>query len=86
MDHMRAISTLQLCVFGAVESEGWHGFAITHQHILSTLLSQVKTLLADGIHVDGHGQLHAKTSYESNVPFVLRFMVRPCATRTRILL
>lgn len=37
---------------------------------------QVKTLLADGIHVAGYGQLCASTSYESNVPFVLRFMVR----------
>lgn len=33
-------------------------------------------MLADGIHVDGYGQMSAKTSYESNVPFVLRFMVR----------
>lgn len=33
-------------------------------------------MLSDGIHVDGYGQLTASTSYESNVPFVLRFMVR----------
>lgn len=31
--------------------------------------------MADGIHVAGYGQLCASTSYESNVPFVLRFMV-----------
>lgn len=37
---------------------------------------QVKTMLGDGIHVDGFGQLCGSTSYESNVPFVLRFMVR----------
>lgn len=40
---------------------------------------QVKTLLADGIHVAGYGNLCASTSYESNVPFVLRFMVRIAA-------
>lgn len=28
-------STLQLCVYGAVETERWHGFARTHQHTLS---------------------------------------------------
>lgn len=48
------------------------------------LSSQTKTLLADGIHVDGYGQLCASTSYESNVPFVLRFMVRPCAERKHV--
>ncbi|CAM9288465.1 unnamed protein product [Ectocarpus sp. 8 AP-2014] len=42
---------------------------------MPSLLPKVKTLLADGIHVDGYGQLCASTSYESNVPFVLRFMV-----------
>lgn len=39
-------------------------------------------MLADGIHVDGYGQLTASTSYESNVPFVLRFMVRQPAMTT----
>ena len=40
-------------------------------------------MLGDGIHVDGYGQLTASTSYESNVPFVLRFMVRqPSITGT----
>lgn len=33
-------------------------------------------MLADGIHVEGYGKLTASASYESNVPFVLRFMVR----------
>lgn len=47
--------------------------------------SQVKTLLADGIHVDSYGQLCASTSYESNVPFVLRFMVRPGAELKHVL-
>ncbi|CAN0507676.1 unnamed protein product, partial [Ectocarpus sp. 12 AP-2014] len=42
---------------------------------MPSLLPKVKTLLTDGIHVDGYGQLCASTSYESNVPFVLRFMV-----------
>eukprot|EP00904_Undaria_pinnatifida_P011202 jgi/Undpi1/7211/HiC_scaffold_22.g09684.m1 len=42
---------------------------------MPSLLPRVKTMLGDGIHVDGYGQLTASTSYESNVPFVLRFMV-----------
>lgn len=45
--------------------------------VVSSDSCQVKTLLADGVHVAGFGQLCASTSYESNVPFVLRFMVRP---------
>lgn len=40
------------------------------------LALQVKTMLGEGIHVDGYGQLGVSTSYESNVPFLLRFMVR----------
>lgn len=39
------------------------------------MTSQVKTMLGDGIHVDGYGKVCVAASYESNVPFVLRFMV-----------
>ncbi|CAN0571765.1 unnamed protein product, partial [Ectocarpus sp. 12 AP-2014] len=52
---------------------------------MPSLLPKVKTLLTDGIHVDGYGQLCASTSYESNVPFVLRFMVRPGAELKHVL-
>ncbi|CAM9235239.1 unnamed protein product, partial [Sphacelaria rigidula] len=42
---------------------------------MPSLVPKVKTMLADGVHVDGFGRLTANPSYESNVPFVLRFMV-----------
>lgn len=43
--------------------------------ILHPLL-QVKTILGDGLDVEGYGRLVADSSFESNVPFILRFMVR----------
>lgn len=58
------------------------GWLCTHARLMQLPFRQVKTLLADGIHVAGYGQLCSSTSYESNVPFVLRFMVRVAVEST----
>ncbi|CAM9213746.1 unnamed protein product [Choristocarpus tenellus] len=42
---------------------------------MPSLVPKIKTLLADGLIVQGYGHFSAATSFESNVPFVLRFMV-----------
>jgi DNA polymerase delta subunit 1 len=39
------------------------------------LVPTVKRALEDGVVVPGYGQLPSLMSYESNVPFVLRFMI-----------
>ncbi|KAG5179249.1 hypothetical protein JKP88DRAFT_270411 [Tribonema minus] len=42
---------------------------------MPSLVNKVKTLLTDGVHATGFGTIRCTTTFESNVPFVLRFMV-----------
>jgi DNA polymerase delta subunit 1 len=42
---------------------------------MPSLVTKAKNILTDGLHVQGFGPFSISSTYESNVPFVLRFMV-----------